>query len=139
MGLMSCLANSSAASPPLSEKELSFFETKVRPLLVDRCYECHSQESGKQKGGLLLDSRAGWTKGGDSGPVIVPGDPEKSPLIHAVKSSDEKTQMPPKKKLAEEQIAVLVEWVKMGAPDPREAGALPAVAASMNIEERRKF
>jgi len=136
---LACSVCSPRAAAPLTEKGLSFFESKVRPLLVDHCYECHSLESGKQKGGLLLDSRAGWMKGGENGPVILPRDPENSALIKAVKSSDEKTQMPPKKKLTEDQIAVLVEWVKMGAPDPREAGAPPKLAASMNLEERRRF
>jgi hypothetical protein len=137
--LASFFSGAQAATPPLSEKELSFFESKVRPLLVERCYECHSQETGKQKGGLLLDSRAGWMKGGDNGPVIVPRDPENSALIKAVKSSDEKTRMPPKQRLPDEQVAVLVEWVKMGAPDPREAPVSPKLAPNMNIDERRKF
>lgn len=99
---------------------LEFFETKVRPILVDHCYKCHSPEAEKIKGGLLLDTREHLLKGGDTGPAILPGDPEKSLLIKAVRYSDENLQMPPKgKKLSEEQIADLETWVKMGAPDPR--------------------
>lgn len=98
---------------------VDFFEAKIRPLLVDHCYDCHS--AGKKiKGGLRLDFRAGWEKGGDSGPAIVAGKPDESLLIKAVRYTDEDLQMPPKKKkLAPEQIALLEQWVQMGAPDPR--------------------
>ncbi len=104
-----------------AEPGADYFEKRIRPLLIERCYECHSTEKGKSKGGLLLDSKAGWTKGGDSGPAIVPGDAEKSLLIQAVRWLDEDTQMPPKNKLPQAEIEALVEWVKMGAPDPRVA------------------
>jgi hypothetical protein len=99
---------------------LEFFESKIRPILVDNCYPCHSQQSPKIKGGLLLDTREGLLKGGDTGPVIIPGDLEQSLLIKAVRYTDENLRMPPKnKKLAPAQIASLEAWVKMGAPDPR--------------------
>jgi hypothetical protein len=99
---------------------IEFFEKRIRPLLVESCYSCHSQSSDKgYKGGLLLDVREGLLKGGDSGPAIVPGNPDASLLIKAVRHSDENLQMPPKKKLAAEQIAALEEWVRLGAPDPR--------------------
>lgn len=94
-----------------------FFEKRVRPLLVSRCYSCHSAEAKVVKGGLRLDSRAGWMKGGDSGPVIVPGEPEKSLFIEAVRY--ESLEMPPKGKLPAAEVAVLEQWVAMGAPDPR--------------------
>lgn len=100
----------------------NFFETKVQPLLVASCYECHSHGK-KIKGGLALDSRSGWEHGGDSGPALVPGSPEKSRLIMAVQHGDKDLQMPPKKKLTDAEIAVLVEWVKRGAPDPRSLAA----------------
>ena len=97
-----------------------FFESKVRPILVDNCYPCHSQQSLKIKGGLLLDTRDGVLKGGDTGPAIKPGDIELSLLIKAVRYTDDQLRMPPKnKKLAAAQIASLEAWVKMGAPDPR--------------------
>jgi hypothetical protein len=107
---------------PRREATWSFFESKVRPVLVEHCYECHSAET-KQKGGLLLDSREALRKGGDNGPAIVPGDPEKSLLIRAVRHADRDLLMPPKNKLSDTEIAALTEWVKMGAPDPREVEA----------------
>jgi len=102
-----------------STAQIEFFEKRIRPILVERCYECHSDGAKKLKGGLRLDSREGWSKGGDSGPAIVPGDPEKSLLVHAVRWLDEDTQMPPKNKLPQVEIDAIVEWVKLGAPDPR--------------------
>ena len=99
---------------------LEFFESKVRPIFVDHCYSCHSVEAGKNKGGLHLDTRDAVLKGGDSGPALIAGEPDKSLLIKAVRYTDENLQMPPKgKKLSAEQIAALEQWVKIGAPDPR--------------------
>jgi hypothetical protein len=99
---------------------MEFFEKKVRPLLASQCYECHSADAEKVKGGLLLDTRAGILKGGSSGkPSVIPGDPDNSPLIRAVKYHDENLQMPPSDKMPEEQIVNLVTWVRMGMPDPR--------------------
>ncbi len=101
---------------------MEFFERKIRPILTDDCYKCHSQDSVKIKGGLLLDSRDGLLKGGDTGPAIKPGDPDQSLLIKAVRYTDKDLQMPPKdKKLSPEKIAALEAWVRMGAPDPRVA------------------
>ncbi len=100
----------------------AFFEQKVRPVLIEHCYECHSAEAKKLKGNLYLDSKAGWQKGGDSGkPIVVPGQPEQSLLIHAIRHAEPDLVMPPKKpKLPETVIADLVTWVKVGAPDPRD-------------------
>lgn len=96
---------------------IEFFEKKIRPLLVEQCYKCHSTAAGKSKGELLLDSRDNLLKGGENGPSIVPGDPEKSRLIEAVRYSNPDLQMPPKgQRLSAEQVADLVEWVKMGCP-----------------------
>ncbi|HUS34094.1 MAG TPA: PSD1 and planctomycete cytochrome C domain-containing protein, partial [Verrucomicrobiae bacterium] len=104
----------------IEPEKLEFFESKIRPILVDNCYECHSLQTRKSKGGLTLDTREGLLKGGDTGPAIVAGDPEKSLLIKAVRYTDEELKMPPKnKKLSDEKISYLVEWIKMGAPDPR--------------------
>jgi mono/diheme cytochrome c family protein len=94
-----------------------FFEAKVRPILVQHCQKCHGPE--KTKGGLRLDSKAGWQKGGDQGPVIVPGNPAGSLLIRAIQYGDPDLRMPPRAKLPDRDIATLVEWVKRGAPDPR--------------------
>lgn len=106
----------------ITPAQTQFFETKIRPVLADKCYKCHSQSAQRVKAGLFLDTREGLLKGGDNGPAIVVGDPEKSLLIKAVRYTDPDLQMPPKgSKLSDEQIADLVAWVKMGAPDPRVA------------------
>ena len=95
----------------------SFFESRIRPLLVDKCLECHGEK--KQEGGLRLDSRAAWQVGGEHGSVIQIGSPDVSRLIEAVRYSNADLQMPPTKKLADREISDLEAWVKMGAPDPR--------------------
>lgn len=107
---------------------ITFFEQKIRPVLVEQCYSCHSAEAKKLKGNLYLDTRAGWEKGGDSGePVIVPGKPEVSLLIRTVQHLEADMEMPPKKpKLPDAVIADLVTWVKMGAPDPRDGVKIEA-------------
>src|SRR5437899_9417434 len=97
--------------------DFEFFEKKIRPLLAENCYKCHSAQSEKLKGGLLLDSRDGVLKGGETGPAIIPGEPEKSLLIKAVRYTDKELQMPPKdKKLSDRQIADLRIWIQMGVP-----------------------
>ncbi len=116
---------------------IEFFEKKIRPVLADQCYKCHASTSDKVKGGLLLDTRAATLKGGDTGPSIVPGDPEKSLLIKAIRYTDEELKMPPKdKKLSAEQIADFEAWVKMGAPDPRTNAA--AAVTSLVTDQARK-
>ncbi len=132
-------AEPSRAPTEFSREGLEFFEQKIRPLLVERCYECHSAEAKKLKGGLRLDSREGFLKGGDSGPAIVPGKPEKSLFIKAVHYTDEDLKMPPHHQLPAEQIGNLEEWVKMGAPDPRWATAGPHPQYGVDIAEGRKF
>src|SRR5436190_15256256 len=109
-----------AAAPQSDHAGVEFFEKKIRPILVEHCYKCHGKDAEKIKGGLLLDTREGLLKGGDTGPALVAGDPENSLLIKSVRYADENLQMPPKgKKLAAEQIADLETWIKIGAPDPR--------------------
>ncbi len=98
-----------------------FFEKNVRPILVRRCYECHSEESGKKKGGLALDARDTLLMGGDNGPALIAGNPDQSLLIEAVRYQNRDMQMPPKSALPAAEIKVLEAWVKMGAPDPRDA------------------
>lgn len=102
---------------------LVFFESNIRPILAEHCYDCHSSKEGVSKGGLTLDTRAGWEVGGDSGPAIVAGKVEESLLIQAVRYDDADLAMPPKKKggkLPAADIAKLEQWVAMGAPDPRD-------------------
>ena len=98
---------------------LEHFETHVRPVLIERCQTCHGPD--KQEGGLRLDSREGWIKGGDRGPAVVPGDLDKSSLIQAIRYSDPDFQMPPKNKLRPTEIAAIEKWVLSGAVDPRVA------------------
>jgi len=120
---IACQSLRAFASDP-TPAQLQFFENRIRPVLAENCYKCHSTQSEKIKGGLVLDSRDGVLKGGDTGPAIVPGDPEKSLLIKAVRYSDPDLQMPPKGgKLPDNTIADLVAWIKMGAPDPRETSS----------------
>jgi hypothetical protein len=108
-------------------KDFDFFEKKIRPVLVERCYQCHSASADKVKGGLLLDSREGMLKGGESGkPAIETGDAERSRLIEAIRYTKDDLQMPPKKaggKLSEGQIADFISWINLGAPDPRTGKA----------------
>jgi mono/diheme cytochrome c family protein len=114
----------SASAAELAKADLDFFETKIRPIFADTCYKCHNAADGKLKGGLALDTKEGWMKGGDTGPAIVPGSPEKSLLIKSIQYTDPDLQMPPKgEKLTDAQIAELVAWVKRGAPDPRTGTA----------------
>lgn len=108
------------AADTLSTSDLEFFEKRVRPVLVERCYECHSLEAGKQKGGLRMDTREALAKGGDGGPALKPGDPDQSLIIEAVRYHNQDMQMPPKGAIPKAEVAVLEQWVKRGAPDPRE-------------------
>ncbi len=118
---------------------LAFFEKSVRPLLDEHCLECHSAEH-KVKGGLRLDSRQGWEQGGDSGAALVPGKPDESLLIKAVRYADKDLRMPEKRKLPAAAIAVLEKWVEMGAPDPRtSAGAEKKKQVGMTLEDGKKF
>jgi hypothetical protein len=136
-----------AAAPP-SPEAIDYFEKNIRPILVDTCYKCHSAQSEKLKGGLYVDSPYGLRTGGKTGPAIVPGEPEKSLLIKAVRYGDEELQMPPKEQLSKEQIAALETWVKMGAPDPRPdpatarnrvAEATPPAATKLSLAESKDF
>ena len=117
-----------------------FFESKVRPVLIKRCYDCHSTEK-KTKGGLALDTRAGWQHGGDNGPAIIPGDLTKSLVIKAVRYLDKDFAMPPKSRLPADEVAILEEWVKRGAPDPRTDDTAKAAKPkrSIDLEAGRKF
>ena len=109
-----------SAPAALSPEDRQFFESKIRPVLINRCYKCHSRDADKVKGGLMLDTKEAWLHGGDSGPAIVPGKPDESLLVKAIRYEDDDLQMPPKgDKLSDQQIADLTEWIRRGAPDPR--------------------
>ncbi len=135
------LSGAVPAMPAVAQEDprAAFFEKKIRPLLLERCYECHSQESDDLGGGLRLDHRQGWEVGGDLGPAIVPGKPDESLFIKAVRRGDDTLQMPPDDQLTRQQIADLETWVAQGAYDPR-SGALDARTSSkIDIEEGRLF
>jgi hypothetical protein len=120
--------------------QIEFFEKKIRPALVEHCYKCHSESAEKIKGGLVLDTREGIRRGGDSGPAIVPGNLEESVLIQAIRYRDKDFAMPPEKdggKLPTEVIGDFEKWVQMGAPDPRDGAA--AVVKKTDYEEAKKW
>ena len=118
-----CLPAHVLAGGP-NPKGVEFFENKVRPVLSKYCYECHSGQAKKLKAGLLLDSRDGMLKGGDSGPVLVPGKANESLIIKALEH-DGPTKMPSQStKLPKEIVADFVKWIDMGAPDPRTGKAV---------------
>src|SRR5579875_2679374 len=121
------------AAPPANPQAVEFFEKHVRPVLATKCQSCHGPK--RQQGGLRLDSHAALLKGSDNGPVVVPGQPDKSLLVKAIRY-DGDVQMPPKGKLSDEAIAHLTEWVKMGAPWPEET--VKADASSLSVAEVRR-
>ncbi|MFM2096064.1 MAG: hypothetical protein RIS70_3188 [Planctomycetota bacterium] len=119
--------SSAIESTAASAEGIAFFEKKIRPVLVRECYGCHATENEKNiRGSLVVDSRAGMLKGGDSGPAIVPGDPSQSLLIKAISHTDPELSMPPTKKLDPEVQQDFAEWIRMGAPDPRQATKAPS-------------
>jgi hypothetical protein len=115
-------------APSANRASEDFFRAKVEPVLRANCFECHSHEH-KIKGGLALDSRSGWEKGGDTGPAVIPGNPESSLLIKAVSHVEKDLQMPPKKRISDAEIALLTGWVKSGAADPRAVAVQTAAKA----------
>jgi hypothetical protein len=115
------LAIPASAAPKPRPEAIDFFEKSVRPVLAEHCYECHGPK--KQSAELRLDTKAGISKGADSGPVVVPGDPDKSPMIRAVRHAGE-IKMPPKTRLPADAVEALTAWVKLGAPYPDEAAAV---------------
>jgi hypothetical protein len=129
-------ARAADAVPP---EAVEFFEKKVRPVLAEHCYRCHSVTARKLKGGLRLDSRTTVLRGGDSGPALMPGHPEQSRLIQAVGYHNVDLRMPPRGKLPASAIADLTTWVKMGAPWPNEpAGADATTGPTFDLQGRRR-
>lgn len=136
--IVACALVASGLHAADSAKGLELFEKEIRPVLLDKCVGCHGPD--KQKGGLRLDSRHGWMTGGDTGPAIVPGDPEKSILFKAVEYEGRDFKMPPKGKLPKKSIRAFAEWIRLGASDPREAVAEAAKKPmSPTVEEGRSF
>lgn len=125
------------AEKPATAEELAFFEKKIRPVLVTHCYKCHAADSEKVRGGLLVDTRAGLRKGGDTGPAVVPGKPADSLLLKALRHTDE-LKMPPREKLAEAVVADFERWIKLGAADPRD-GKPVASKKEIDLDKARQF
>jgi len=123
-----------------ADERISFFEAKIRPVLVERCYECHSAESKELKGGLRLDVKSGWQAGGESGrPAVVPGKPEDSPLIRAIRHEQDASAMPPAgPRLSDAIVADFTEWIRAGAADPR-AGTVADRQTQWEAEFQRRL
>jgi len=135
--LVVALVRGQAAPPSATPEGLKFYAQEIRPLLAANCFKCHSHDAKKAKGGLVVDSIGGLLKGGERGPAIVPGAPEKSLLLRAVRHVDEDLQMPPGgKKLSDEQIERLARWVKMGAPTAATAKTPQASRGKISDEDR---
>jgi hypothetical protein len=135
--LLSSAVNVTAADDA-QRAAMAFFENKVRPLLVERCYECHSEK--KQKGDLRMDHISYILKGGGTGPAVEPGNPDKSLIIEAIRYKNEDTAMPPKKPLSPEEVAILEQWVKVGAPWPESPGETVAAVDKFGFTDAdRKF
>src|SRR5262245_14891847 len=128
-------------SAQLPSQDVEFFDKKIRPVLVDQCYLCHSSASPQVQGGLLLDSRDGLLKGGKSGPALVPEEPEQSLLIKALRYTEEGLKMPPSGRLPAETIADFELWVEKGATDPRQPTAVASVSEkpAYDFAEEHKF
>ena len=127
----------------IADQKTDFFEKKIRPVLSNNCYECHSAKSKSLKAGLLLDRKTGWERGGKNGTVIVPGKPDESILMHALRYNNHDLQMPPSGKLSESVLADFEKWIAMGAQDPRNSSLEEVFAVgglkAKSQEEGRKF
>jgi hypothetical protein len=135
--LLGAMSSARAADP--DQAGVEFFEKKIRPVLVEHCYKCHSAEAaraGKLKAGLALDTRDALLKGGDSGPTIVPGKPGEGAMLKALRYTDD-LKMPPKGKLPDAVATDFQTWIQMGAPDPRGASAV--AGKGIDLEKGRTF
>ncbi|KAF0175127.1 MAG: hypothetical protein FD161_3439 [Limisphaerales bacterium] len=136
---VACAAPGFAQDKPLTPEESDFFESKIRPALIEHCHKCHSgDKDAKIKGGLQLDSKAGLLKGGSTGPGLVAGQPDRSLIIKAIRFADPNLQMPPKEKLPDSVIADFENWVRMGAPDPRTGKAAAVLKTDEDLQKARK-
>ena len=125
-----------AGEDPADSAKLAFFESKIRPVLVEHCYECHSAKAKNIRGGLLLDTRAGSRQGGESGAAVVPGNMDESLLLSALRH--ESFEMPPDRKLPPTIVADFQAWIASGAFDPRD-GEVRSKTRTIDIEAGREF
>jgi hypothetical protein len=114
-----CVGADDKGTTAIDPAEIDFFEKRIRPVLVEHCYECHAESADDLMGGLLLDSREGSRQGGDSGPAVVPFAPDKSPLLEAISYSNRDLQMPPDNRLPKSVVDDFRQWIVLGAADPR--------------------
>ena len=134
--LLTLLPMSRLNADPLTTAQSDFFEKKIRPVLVEHCYRCHAADAKNIRGELLLDTRAGIRRGGESGPAVVPNNPGESLLLSALRHDS--FEMPPDRKLPNSIVADFEKWIAMGAPDPRE-GQVRVVPRVVDIEAGRQF
>lgn len=134
--LLTVLAADAGVQADDDPQLLQFFEQKIRPVLVQHCYKCHSAKSSQVRGGLLVDSRAGLLRGGDSGPAVVPGDVQAGQLLAALRH--ETVEMPPDRRLPDSVIEDFQSWIRAGAVDPR-AGEVSEARQQIDIEQGRQF
>ena len=120
-----------------SANDSAFFESKIRPVLVEHCYECHAADSQPARGGLQLDTRAGIRRGGASGPAVVPGDPQASLILSALRH--DLFEMPPEQRLADSVVADFEAWIRRGAPDPRDGSVEPPRETGIDLQAGRQF
>ena len=119
--------------------QVEFFEQKIRPVLVEKCYACHSGTADDVEGKLWLDTKSGWMRGGQSGPAVVPGKPDASLLLHAIRGTEKNLAMPPDEKLSDSVIKDFETWILQGAIDPRVpdgTSGSPLQAQSLSSRER---
>ena len=124
LSLLLAALGAAVSSAQTDSQGIEFFEKKIRPVLTEHCYACHSAKT-QAMAELRLDSKAGLAMGGSRGPAIVPGSPETSLLIKAISYRDPDLKMPPTGRLGAEQIEDFTAWVRMGAPDPRDRRGAP--------------
>ena len=139
IGLAVGMFGSSLAHASPTPEQIAFFEKKIWPVLAEHCYQCHSADAlraGKLKASLLVDSRGGMAKGGESGAAVVPGNKDESLLLAALQYDG--FEMPPAGKLPDEVIADFETWIEMGAPDPRDEPLATIDDRTIDVEEGRK-
>jgi len=137
-GCLAAFLSNQATADDAARNE--FFEQKIRPVLVEKCYGCHSGDKESVEASLWLDSKAGWEKGGQSGPAVVPGNPEASLLMHVIRWSDKKLVMPPDEKLPDSVIRDFEYWIEQGAYDPRQGDQVPAtLAQTRELTEKERW